>query len=72
MLQDTSTCVVTALILMMVAVLFYAVETLYGMKGKVVYPLLRVRLRDGDYSMMVVSNTAPSSGQLSLLSAHVC
>ena len=42
MLQDASTWVMTTRIVMMFAVLFYAVKTLYAMKRKVVYPLLRV------------------------------
>lgn len=49
MVQDASTWVMTTRIVMMFAVLFYAVKTLYGMERKVVYPLLRVRLRDGDW-----------------------
>lgn len=71
MLHETSTWVITALLVMMFAVLFYAVKTLYGMKRKVVYPLLRVRLRDGDYAVVIVSNTSPSRGQLSFLYAGV-
>ena len=71
MLHVTSVWAITALIVMMFAILFYAVETLYGMKRKVVYPLLRVRLRDGDYSMVIVSKTPPSRGLLSLQPAGV-
>ena len=71
MLHETSTAVITALLVMMFAVLFYAVKTLCGMKSKVMYPLLRVRLRDGDYSVVIVSKTPSSRGQLSLLYAGV-
>ena len=69
MLQDASTWVMATRIVMMFAVLFYAVKALYAMKRKVAYPLLRVSLRDGDYYVVIVSNTPPSRGQLSLLRA---
>ena len=69
MLQDTSIWVMTALTVMMGAVLLYAVNTLYGMKRKIVYPLLRIRLRDGDHSVVIVTNTSSSREQLSLLYA---
>ena len=69
MLQDLSTWVMATRIVMMFAVLFYAVKALYAMKRKVVCPLLRVSLRDGDYYVVIVSNTPPSREQLSLLCA---
>ncbi|MGE0273831.1 MAG: hypothetical protein AB7G68_04710 [Nitrospiraceae bacterium] len=56
MRQETLTWIIAAL-LGIGCTLGYAIRTLYHMQGKALYPLLRIRSKEGRYSSIVMTRT---------------